>query len=207
MEELTELQMRIARYLYKGHANVLDLNENDIPTVEGYRIPQDVIYFAATAREAAFEECIARLYENEKYNRRTRFLGRRWKILDWMYGPLEQRLHRHQFLRYDGRTAAERRSYAEYMGSKLQYEKQGKVRPLAATYYNERRLEELLPEKQWQDLQILKHGVDHQPPPLYDKVIYNRPAEVPGIPAPPPQFAEYLLSIIRGITFERNSIG
>lgn len=206
-KETEELKYRIARYLYKDQSNVFDLDPIDIPTVEGERIPQDLILFAASTTEEIFEDCIAGLYEDPAYRSRHRFLCRRWKILDWCYGPLEQRLHRHHQNNYDDRTESERRRYQEYKSTKLLYKKQGKVRALSATHYNEKRLEELLPEQQWHDLQILKHGHEYDPQPIYDEVIYQRPKEIAGIDNPPPQIAEWLLSIIGGTTFGRNQIG
>lgn len=199
--------MRIARYLYHNtSAPIFDMRPEDFPTVEGEHIGQDTAIHAATATEEAFEEAICGLYTDHRYHRRMRWLMRRSWLLDRLLGPMDERIYRYS--RHGDDTAAQkRRQYRSYMATKLQYDRQGQRQRLTSTRYNDLRLEEMLPEAQWRDLQLLKHGPDHAARPVYDEVVYHHPPELPGVKNPPPHVAEWLLSVIRGGTFERREVG
>lgn len=197
--ETTELMYRIARYLGLQSGSL-----QSAVTVEGQPIPTDLAHFAATAEEGVFEDCIASLYEDGRYRRRQRLLARRWRILDWLFGDLHVRLYRHMWLNGNDEAAQRRRDYRSYLRKGFLYKDRSGLHTIRHSSYNEKQLQLLLDGRQWELLQLLKYGKDHLPEPdNFEQVVYDEaPPLAPGIPAPPPQVAEYLLRAIRGTEFE-----
>ena len=197
-----EMLMRIHRYL--NHPSPQGIKF----TVDGEEIESDTAFFCETAEEDIFEECIACIYDDDRYHKRIRFLGKRSKILDWILGPLEFRIYRHQWQYEDDTTRTYRMNYRNYLRKSFLYgNRNGKIHTIKNSHYNRARLEEILSEEQWQKLQILKHGPDHVPADNYETVIYDHVPSLEGVEAPPPQITEWLLRALRGSTFERNEVG
>lgn len=208
-KETTELMYRIARYLYQGTDAKLFDTDFEAPTVEGRMIPPDILLFAVSSGEDVFEDCIASLYDSYRYRRRIRLLGRRWKLLDWLLGPMEQRIYQHHRRHYSDAAAARRKDYRNYLTKDFLYvDAKGHRHMIGESHYNAQRLEQLLPAAQWTALQVLRHGPDHVPAEEWECIEYLHPTSLSGdVPAPPPHIAEWLLSALRGSTFERNPAG
>lgn len=195
----TEKAVRIYRYLNRN-------NPEPIPcTFDGQELPTDLKYFCCMSSDELFEEYIAILYDNgADFYRRRRLLGKDWAILDWLFGPLEHRLHRYNWLNGKETTSEYRKQYAAYLnkGYRLRTP-QGHVRSRRESYYNAIRLESLLSEEEWRDIQILRQGPDHEPPPAYEVIEYEEQVTEEDIEAIPPHVLKYLLRVDRG-HFERH---
>lgn len=201
-----EIHMRIHRYLNRAVGP--EAPPEIAFTVEGKRLESDLAHFCETAEEEVFEEYIAGLYDNNRYHRRIRFLGKRWKLLDWLLGPFEERIYRTQFRRYDDTTEQYRRSYRNYLKKDYLYvDRHGNHRTITESYYNRRRLEQLLPDEQFDTLMLLKYGPDKPPVEHWEQIEYDQPPALDGIDAPPPYVADWLLRALRGSTFQRSEIG
>lgn len=180
-----EIAMRIHRYLNMNA-------EHPRPfLVEGMELPWYLQEQAEQEHEAAFEECIARLYENRpRYRRGLSLLMQKSWILDRLFGSHDERIYRYTFRHYDDRAEICRKDYHNYLKRDFHYEtSNGQPYFIQRSKYNEYMLETLLPEEQWQALQIYKHGTDHVPAENFEKVKYHRQWE--DIPQPPPSLLEW----------------
>lgn len=194
-----ELAMRIDRYLNYNSPDPTAF------TVAGEQLAEDLQTFCRAAEEDVFEECIASLYEDDRYRRHHRLLARRWRILDWLFGEWHMRLYQHTFMEGSDEASRRRRHYRHYLNRGILYRhRRGAPRTISASGYNQQQLEALLSDQQYHDLQLLKHGPQYRPEPDdYEEVIYREPPPLaPSVPAPPPAVAEYLLRAIRGTEFE-----
>lgn len=197
-----EIQMRIQRYLNRYNPDPLDF------TVEGERMEADLAHFCVTSSDEVFEECIACLYDNDRYHRRIRFLGRRWKLLDWLLGPLEHRIYRTQFRQYDDTTEQYRKHFRSYLKREYYYtDKRGGRHAMPESNYNLTRLEALLPDVQYEKLMLLRHGPEYHPPSPWDSIEYEHPVDTGIVGALPPHIEKWMLTMLRGSTFSRNEVG
>lgn len=192
-----ETAMRLARYLKQE------------TVVSGQAVSGSLFQYCVSALETDFETTVSGIYTDHRFNAKRRFLMKPSRLLDYFYGDLETRLARHDFTRGQHLDEEARRHYAEYLTNRnfIYVDEDGRTHVKENSKYNEHRLEYLLPEKDWQAVQIAKHGPDFQPVGNCDIVKYQHPPAMDGIEAPPPQIAEWLLRVLRGSTFERNPVG
>lgn len=174
--------------------------------VNGYELSDQEKELALTP-EATFEATIANLYQNPpSYTWKRWFLMRPWPLLDRLFGSVENRLYRHQFLHYCDLAEVHRKNYQEYLRRDYHYEDaSGRRHQLGESRFNENTLEALLPEDQWMALQEYKYGGDHAPSENYDRVVYHKRWE--QIPTPSPAVIEWLAKVGGVEEFERSPVG
>lgn len=187
----TEKACRIFRYLNRNNT------EQTAITFDGQKLPTDLEFFCLYQPDEIFEEYIATLYDNGRnFYRRRRILGKDWKILTWFFGPMEDRLYRYNWRRLKDTTSEYRKRYAAYLNKSFRYRSpSGRLRSARESYYNAVRLEELLTPDEWRELQILRKGADHEPPPSYDLIDHEEEVTEEDLEAIPPHVVKYLLSV------------
>ena len=143
MGNTQEVLMRVYRYLH------YDRSGNEKPfTVDGYELDSRE-KVQALQKEMDFEKTIARIYRNKKKHYIGRvLLGRNWKIWDWCFGSVENRLYKYQFRYYDDREEICLKDYMKYKEKQFLFEDERGVQQVGReTRYNERMLEILFIEE------------------------------------------------------------